>query len=37
MLTDMELNLKGLEIQKLEKNGAFFVFFANESKKLVTL
>ena len=37
MLTDMELNLKGLEIQKLGKNGTFFVFFANESKKLVTL
>ena len=29
----MELNFQGLEIQKWEKNGTFFVFFADDSLK----
>ena len=39
MLTDMELNFEGLEIQKWKKKkkGIFFAFFADDSKALATV
>ena len=37
MLTGMELNFEGLEMQKWKKNGLLLVFFADDSKKLFTV
>ena len=37
MLTGKELNFEGLEMQKMKKNGSFFVFFADDSETLVTV
>ena len=37
MLTGMELNFEGLEMQIKKKKDTFFVFFADDSKKLVTV
>ena len=37
MLTAIEMNFEGLEIQKWKENGAFFVLFADDSKTSVTV